>query len=813
MDASPFERVLAALENVCRAGRKATARCPAHEDTHNSLSITEAEDRRVLLHCFVGCPPDKVVTAAGLTMADLFPQGGSRPQMNIVATYDYESEDGALLFQVVRLQPKDFRVRRPGGKGGWTWNLHGVQRVLYRLPEVTAAVSAGRSVYVVEGEKDADALNEHFRDHSIPAVATCNPGGAGNWLEAFSSVLAGATVVLVADKDETDLKTGKNPGMDHARDVLNSLHGVATSVSVVVAAAGKDAFDHLAAGHSVDEFVPAPPFVEGPNSTSDAGQHPPDSVGGDARAPDPDELLKQSGLMDLDEAAPLAWINNALHRLATLVRELDSISRGLVREGAIRKLRAIKVSAPAKLVDAALPPPDSSCSGEGDEGRSLKLRVSPPADEPVDGAELLDAIEETIRRFVVLPDGAAEAIALWVVHSYALDAFFISPILAILSAVKRCGKTTLLEILAALVPAPLPASNISAAAVYRSIEKYHPTLLVDEGDSFLEGKGDLRGVLNSGQTRTTAKVVRCLEPDFDPMLFSTWAAKAIALIGRPPDTIEDRSVVIKLRRKHRGEQVAPIRRDRIEDEIEPLRRDAARWKNDHLDKLRVADPIVPEALQDRAADNWRPLLAIADLAGGHWPARARQAAIHLAAGGEQDEEPLTLLLSDLRDLFERTQSAALFSTAIIEELVKLEERPWPEWGKAKRPLTPTQLARLLRRLDIRPGTVRIGPTTAKGYQLDWFQDAFARYLPSEPSHPSQPSNDGPNPDSPNRHTTPGVTPPGTGENPRHHGNVTGVTAEDEEPEQEEPPKEDGTPRDWLFADDFPEDPPAERQWD
>jgi hypothetical protein len=160
----------------------------------------------------------------------------------IVATYDYVDEAGALLFQVCRKANKDFPQRRPNGNGGWIWNLDSTRRVLYRLPAVIAAVAHGRTVYVDEGEKDVAACE------AAGLVATCNPGGAGEWRDEYAEALRGAVVVVVADRDE--------PGRNHARKVKASLEGVAASVVVVEAATGKDAHDHFAAGLDELDFVP-----------------------------------------------------------------------------------------------------------------------------------------------------------------------------------------------------------------------------------------------------------------------------------------------------------------------------------------------------------------------------------------------------------------------------------------------------------------------------------------------------------------------------------------------------------------------------
>lgn len=214
-------QVLNRLNDVRRSGSGHMARCPAHEDRVASLSIKGGDDGRVLLYCHAGCRIEAIVQALGLTMRDLNPNScaTSRPSGRaIVMTYDYEDAKGQLLFQVVRYEPKDFRQRRPDGKGGWLWNLKGLRRVPYRLPKLRASDPA-EPVFIVEGEKDADRLDQ------INLTATCNPGGAGKWRETYNKHLRDRHVVILPDNDHA--------GRKHADQVARSLDGVAASVRIV----------------------------------------------------------------------------------------------------------------------------------------------------------------------------------------------------------------------------------------------------------------------------------------------------------------------------------------------------------------------------------------------------------------------------------------------------------------------------------------------------------------------------------------------------------------------------------------------------
>jgi putative DNA primase/helicase len=224
------------------------------------------------------------------------------------------------------------------------------------------------------------------------------------------------------------------------------------------------------------------------------------------------------------------------------------------------------------------------------------LRDPEPWPHAVDGTTLADAIVKQLSRFIVLPEHAAEAMALWVIHAHAHDAAEHSPFLAVQSPEKRCGKTTFLCVIAEQVPRAMPAANISPAALFRSVEKYSPTLLIDEGDSFLRDNEEMRGILNSGLTRGSDYVIRCDGEDNDPKPFRTWCPKLIALIGKLPDTLQDRSIVVSLQRKLANERVERYRRLKHSPVLHELRSQCARWASDHLERLKTADPMMPAEL-------------------------------------------------------------------------------------------------------------------------------------------------------------------------------------------------------------------------
>ncbi len=259
--------------------------------------------------------------------------------------------------------------------------------------------------------------------------------------------------------------------------------------------------------------------------------------------------------------------------------------------------------------------------------------------------------------------------------------------------------------------------------------------LIDEADTFLSGSDELRGIVNSGHTKSGAFVVRTVGDTHEPTKFSTWSPMAIAMIKSPPGTIMDRSIVVRLRRRLPGERVEklPIT---FEDHCLNTRRRCKRWADDHLETLRLVDPALPQSANDRALDNWTPLLAIAETVGGGWPAAALASFNHLNIP-EDDEEIGPMILEDIKRVFENQNREKIHSVDLVAELVEIEGRPWSEWRHGK-PLTTTSLARLLKPYRIKSKQLWIARSNRHGYELTSFQDAFDRYLATiEPDPPFQ----------------------------------------------------------------------------
>jgi len=654
--------------------------CPIHGGQRDSFAVERQTGR---WYCHSECARGGSVYDLEMALSDCdFATAAAEvrgivggPESNgagrkITATYDYRDERGELLFQVVRFSPKSFAQRVPDGSR-WTWRLGGVRRVLYKLPRVLKEPV----VYVCEGEKDADALE------GLGVVATTAPGGAGKWRQEYTESLRGKAVVILPDND--------GPGREHAQQVARELHGVADTVRVVELPGLRqkgDVSDWIAAGGTRDELLRLK--RETPTWEPQA----------------PEGIDDQAELERLAALGPFEYDRercSAAERLGVRVSTLDA-----------ERCRFRGESEP----------------NTNGQGRAWSPPEIEPWPEPVDGTALLDELADTVRQYVVLPSVAADAVALWVVHAHAIDTASISPRLAIVSPLPECGKTTLLTLLSGLVPRPLPAANLTPAVTFRAIERGKPSLLIDEADTFLRDNDELRGVLNSGHARGSAYVLRSVGEDHEPRRFGTWAAVAIACIGKLPPTLTSRSIIVSLKRMRREELVARLRGDRL-DHFKPLARRTVRWVQDHARRI-SDDPALPEALTGRRGDNWRHLIAIADAAGGQWRQRARRVAESFAAA-TSSEAFGEMLLDDVAAVFAERGADRLPSEDIVNGLLAMDDRPWPELSRG-RPISKPKLARMLGSFGVHSRTIRMPDgRTPKGYLRSDLDEPLSRYSPDQ----------------------------------------------------------------------------------
>ena len=364
------------------------------------------------------------------------------------------------------------------------------------------------------------------------------------------------------------------------------------------------------------------------------------------------------------------------------------------------------------------------------QGRSVKIADVLSWPEPVDGDMIATTLAAAVKTYAVLSDAAADAIALWVLHTWLVNEFTISPRLAVVSPTKGCGKTTILRLLNKIVRRPKRAGSISPPALFRAVERFQPTILLDETEKYVEHGSDLHALLNEGHCNG-GTVLRVLGEKLELREFAIFGPVAYARNGRLPDDLEQRSIIVEMQRRRADEPLSELRDDRCEP-LQRIARMCARWAEDTTSLVADCDPDMGGFI-NRNADNWRPLFAIADMIGSDWPERIREAAILLAPRESESIGPM--LLADIKSVFDEKQTDRIASADLCEALAALERRPWGEWkaskGASAKPITKYQLAQLLRPFHVISDNVRIGTRVPKGYYRNQFEELWDRYLASE----------------------------------------------------------------------------------
>lgn len=367
----------------------------------------------------------------------------------------------------------------------------------------------------------------------------------------------------------------------------------------------------------------------------------------------------------------------------------------------------------------------------GNADSNLPFKQIVPWPEEVNPAEVLFDVSEVIRRFIVCDKETSITVALWCAMTWFLDVIQVCPLAIITAPEKRCGKTQLLTVMGRLVSRAITASSISPAALFRAIEAWKPTLLIDEADACVKENEELRGIINSGHTRDSAYVIRTVGDAFTPTKFSTWGPKALSGIGHLADTLMDRAVILELRRKLPHEQVERLRYAEP-GLFENLAAKLLRFATDYSNQVRMARPYLPPSLDDRAQDNWEPLLAISKVAGPDWLEIATQTALKVSGTESAAMSIGVELLTDIRDVFEEKVVDRISTTDLINALIKDDEKPWAAFTRGM-PIKPRQLATKLKGYGITSKTIRINSySTSKGFEKKQFEEAFTRYIPSPP---------------------------------------------------------------------------------
>lgn len=622
--------------------------------------------------------------------------------------YQYTDTDGNILYVRLRMAntngDKWIRPLSRNSAGDWTEFKEPTftdGKPLYNLHLI--ANNPDKTVWLVEGEKCADALTK------LGLIATTS-GGATSAKDANWQILAGREVTIWPDNDQA--------GLQYANDARAKL----TSVNATIKQIDVDQLNLPAKGDCVDWLQQFDQYrgrnamkvdIEALPLIADAHSEPvSDSL-----------LASDAKVLPQTDDEVIAWLAS-----------LKPIEYDRIRT---EQAKVLKVR-PATL--------DSMVKAEREN--SFNQESSPFADiepwhEAIAPAQLLDEITNTIQRFIVVDKYQAQTAALWVSACWFIDVIQCAPIALINAPERACGKTQLLTVLARLAPRAAQASGISPSVLFRMIEAYQPTLFIDEVETILKDNEDLRGLINAGHTRDSAKVWRSVAKgdDFEPKQFSVWGMKAIAGINaiKLAETVTSRSIVFELRRKTSSETVERLRRAEA-GLFEKLASKLARFADDYVSEVNQARPALPDALGDREQDNFEPLLQIASVAGEHWPDTALNAALRLSGATQAPMSSANELLADIQEVFEAKQVIKITTTELINALCEDTEKSWATYNRGKQ-LSPRQLSNKLKDYGIASKTIRInGYETAKGFECEQFKDAFERYLTDPLNQPSQGNN-------------------------------------------------------------------------
>jgi hypothetical protein len=309
--------------------------------------------------------------------------------------------------------------------------------------------------------------------------------------------------------------------------------------------------------------------------------------------------------------------------------------------------------------------------------------------EPVNPINLADDIEQTVRKHIALKHSEyATAITLWALSTWQVEAWRIMPHLFFRSLTKGSGKTTALQIVEAFSARSYVCANITPAALFRVIEQFKPTLLLDEVDRYLAQDETLNGIMNAGHTRRTATVTRCEKVNDQQVLtkFNVFGGKCLAGIGKQLDTMMDRSIIIRMEKRLDGEVITKLPLTFFESQYE-VRCKIARFAEDNFLKAKTQTPVIPNLGNDRAQDNWTPLFIIADLIGGDWPERclASYKCIEtISQETAREQEPIAVrILRELAPGLETRKGQWLAASELRDILVRDPEAEFFEFHLGK----------------------------------------------------------------------------------------------------------------------------------
>ncbi len=618
--------------------------------------------------------------------------------MTTAEKYIYVDADNAPLFTKERYVKKDgskgyaYSHVTSNGENVKTMPAYVTGTKLYNLHRL--AKYPLEKVYLVEGEKCVDALTK------LRLLATTS-GGATSAKDADWQPLNNREVIIWADNDTA--------GLQYRVDALAQL----TSVNATVTQIDIDQLNLPVKGDCVD-WLQQFDQLNGHSATVDDIQSLQLKTNAQNQAVSDCLTGGDANVLPQSDDDVVAW-------LATL-KPLDY--------DRVRKVQAKALNVQVKTLDNMV-----NAEREANIQDDSPFADIEPWHEAIDPSQLLDDITSTIQRFIVLDKHQAQTVALWVSACWFVDVISFAPFVLINAPERACGKTQLLTLMSKFAPRSLQASGISPAALYRTIEKYQPTLFIDEIETVLKDNEPLRGIFNAGYSRDSSIIVRCVGDDLEPTPFNIWGMKAIAGINaiKLSDTITSRSIVIELRRKTANEKVERIRHAEA-GLFDSLASKLARFSDDYTEQVRQSRPNLPDALGDREQDNWEPLLQVASVAGGHWLDTALKVALQLSEATVTPISSANELLADIQEVFETKGVNRITTTELITTLCDDPEKSWATYNRGKQ-LSPWQLSRKLKDYGIASKDLRFAyDGVKKGYEAEQFNDAFKRYLSLPPEN-------------------------------------------------------------------------------
>lgn len=629
------------------------------------------------------------------------------------ALHTYTDCEGNPLHWRIRLKHKELdKVIRPmaliDGKYELKEPPYPNGKPLYNLHKL--ATDTDKTVFVVEGEKCADALIK------LGLLATTS-GGASSANDADWKILAGRSVTIWADNDHAGLQYG-----DAVSEKLTRIDAKFQQIDIA-------ALNLPAKGDCIDWLAD---FETQNGRKAEAGDlFAMPLIDHITEAPTSDYLI--AGEVTI---STVSETKAGTRKDSEVIEELATLSP--IEYDRVRRRTSQALNVRPSTLDMMV----KQAKADNQESENPFQDVEPWL-EAINPVDLLEDITATIQRFIVLDKHQAQAAALWVSACWFVDVIQCAPIALINAPERACGKTQLLTVLAKLAPRTAQASGISPSVLFRMIETYRPTLFIDEVETILKDNEDLRGLINAGHTRDSAKVWRSVAKgdDFEPKCFSVWGMKAVAGINaiKLAETVTSRSIVFELRRKRAEENVTRLRHAEA-GLFDDLAAKLARFADDYAIQVQQSRPHLPDDLGDRDQDNWEPLLQIASVAGGHWPDTAIKAALKLSGASNSTQSTGNELLADIQAIFETHKTLKISTAELIKALCEDEEASWATYNRGK-PLTPRQLSTRLSTYGISSKTIRINSyETAKGFEVEQFYDAFARYLSDPQNLTSQGNN-------------------------------------------------------------------------